>query len=330
MQTKTKGSMKKQIVGTVLASAVILAAVGAAGFMNERMSAEGGDANLEISVAALNPSYSITDPHSGAIITYPNYPVEVETIRIETMRFYSCFGAAMIATCGDYDGGDGVGFVSSQDVANPDIWSTLFFDPNFNMTEEGEHRIGVIGFNEVGGVLTAVDLGRWVNIFIVNPDGPEPAAPGMIVHEVVGGTLLPGGVWELPHDSDWFDVILSYNDMQSIDSVTINGVEVPFSNCAISIEASGQLTCRIDKSEYAMDDEEGRATVVICGTGVDGTRVCVTMQAIDPDAIDVPDTGVGGGFLLMANEDAFLAVVVALLTMGLATVYILFRRASRA
>jgi hypothetical protein len=204
----------------------------------------------------------------------------------------------------------------------------LFFDPNFNMTEEGEHRIGVIGYNDVGGVLTAVDLGRWVNIYIVNPDGPEPAEPGMIVHDIVGGTLRPDGTWELP-EGDWFDVILSYNDMESIDSVTINGVEVPVSNCDISIEASGQLTCRINKSDYPAD-EDGKATIVICGTGTDGEKVCITINAIDPDVIEVPPTGIGGGFLLMANEDIFLASVVALLAMGLATVYILFRRASRA
>ncbi|MCL2371198.1 hypothetical protein FWC63_00415 [Candidatus Saccharibacteria bacterium] len=316
--------MKKQIIGTVLASAVILAAVGAAGFMNDRMEA-GSDGAVEVSIVPPNASCTVNDPLGGnagqplenlATISVSNYPIQVSTVRSNEIRYFLCHGAD-IANCGI----GGVGLMETRSVSAINVWTNETFVANFNLSNEGRNRIVIVGY--INGV-EATRCSSDVNIV----DPAHALAPGMVVQDIPGGHLLPGGIWELP-EGDLFDVVLSYNNMEDIDSVTINGVEVPFSNCVIVNQTSGQVRCRIDKSDYP-ENEDGIATIVICGTGTNGERVCVTINTIDPDAIDVPDTGVGGGFLTMASEDAFLAIIVALLAMGLATVYILFRRASRA
>lgn len=307
--------MKKQIIGTMLASAVILAAIGAAGFANDQMKAN--SAPIDVTVLPQNAAYSITDPLSGAIITDPNYVIKVETIHNEELRYFNCYGA-QIATCGQPDGGNGVGYVSSLTVGDPNAWTTQTFDADFQAGQEGQHRLMVVGY--IGGV--AVDNGRYVDVSFFNSH-----APGLIVQDIPGGSYnAADSVWTLP-EGNYFDVTVSYNDLNSI-GMTVNGKAVDTSNCQPVNTLSGMVTCRISKSDFPADEEHGTVTIVVTGKDAAGNVVTtVTINAIDPD-IDAPNTGAAGGSFTFAHEDIFLAGVVALLAIGLVTVYILFRRSS--
>lgn len=320
MRTKKKGSMKKQIIGTVLASAVILAAVGAAGFVNDKMSAT--DGLVEVSILPTAVVYSIVDPLDGAVITDTNYTVRVDTIRNEELRFFNCYGAE-IATCGQPNGGNGVGYVSSTTIDDPAAWSEQHFNADFLPGQEGEHRLMVIGY--IDGV--AVDMGRYVDVNYFRQHDPS------LTVEIPGGTVS-NGVTTLP-EGDTFQIKVSYNDVNSL-GVNINGKDVDTSSCTITNPVSGMVTCTVKKSDYPADKDAdgnvtGKVTIVVSGKDADGNVVVTKkINAIDPDAVEVPNTGVAGGLFTLAREDMFLGGVVALLAIGLMTVYILFRRSSRA
>ncbi|MCL2002084.1 hypothetical protein FWG76_01620 [Candidatus Saccharibacteria bacterium] len=322
MQTKKKGSMKKQIIGTMLASAVILTAVGAAGFLNEKMEAAPGISGIvEVSVAPRTAQWSITDPIPGQVITDPNYTVKVDTINSDELRFFNCYGAE-IADCSLPNGGNGVGYVSSVNISSWGTWTTQTFDADFQPGQEGLHLLCAVGY--MAGV--AQGNARCVEVSFFRQHEPSLTVqiPGSTVKD--GETFLPEG--------DNFQLEVAYNDVSSI-GLNINGKEFTPEQLAsmctpITNSLSGLVRCTIPKSSFP-HNEDGSVKIVITGKDATGTVVASkTIEAVDPDEIDVPPTGLGGGLTMFANEDLFLGGVVALLAMGLATVYILFKRASKA
>ncbi|MDR0980091.1 MAG: hypothetical protein LBM12_03015 [Candidatus Nomurabacteria bacterium] len=342
MKNKQKGSMKKQIIGTMLASAVILAAVGATGVVNDRMSAA-TDVEISVEVLPSNVSYEITDPVNGATITDPNYALKVRTIRNASMKFYNCYGS-QIADCGKVMDGypNGVGYISATTINNPDEWSNIEFNASFLRTEQGQHRLMVIGFDADD---VAVDQGTSVYVNYVysnpnpnppvnpNPPAPEPAKPTLTV-EVVGGTEKDGAI-VLPK-GDNIQIKVSYSDIAKL-GVGAGDKDLTGSCQPIPADKnSGMITCTIPKKDLFNYIKEGnyyvgRMSLVLFGKDKDGNvLVTKTINLVDISDIDAPNTGLNEGFLAVANEDLFLGGVVALLAMGLMTVYILFRRANKA
>ncbi|MCL2038409.1 hypothetical protein FWG86_00690 [Candidatus Saccharibacteria bacterium] len=314
--------MKKQIIGTLLASAVILAAVGAAGFLNDRMEATDGEVTVHISEKAT--IVEITNPLDGAVITDPNYTVQVNTINAEELRFYNCYGAE-IAICGQVNPANpnGVGYVSSATVATPGAWSTENFDASFSTSQEGAHRLMAIGYNNIGGTMTQAGVGDYVDVNFFNEHAPS------LTVGIPGGSYA-GGVWTLPKGNT-FQVAVSYNDVNSL-GLKINGQEVDTSSCVITVPGSGMVVCTVNKDSFPAN-EDGSVVITVSGKDGDGNVVVsTTIRARMPVETEpeVPDTGLGGGWFTFAREDMFLGGVVALLALGLMTVYILFRRSAKA
>lgn len=317
--------MKKQIIGTMLASAAILTAVGAAGFLNDKSSADGGMTGIvEITIQSTAAIYEITDPLDGATITNNNYTVKVSTIRNEQLKFYNCYGA-QISICGQVtpEAPNGVGYVSNTTIADPAATTVQEFNADFLNEQEGQHRLMVIGY--IGGL--PVDNGRYVDVNFARQHQPSMTV-------AIPGSTTANGVTTLPK-GDSFQVKISYNDLNSV-GLEINGKGMDTSSCVISNPVSGMVTCTVKKSDVPVDkDADGKATgkmtIVVTGKDAGGNVVVSkTINTIDPDAVETPNTGANGGFFAIANEDMFLGGVVALLALGLATVYILFRRSSKA
>ncbi|MCL2095236.1 hypothetical protein FWH13_03945 [Candidatus Saccharibacteria bacterium] len=298
--------MKKKLLGIFLASVSVLAAIGAAGVVNQTIGASPGEVPVLVQVGN-QMLFSIIDPvdtfGTPTTSTSP-YDVQISWSNVSRLTAWSCSGAE-IPTCPT-----GVAPAGSVDLSGITGIATIPVDFS---NGPGLYRIFVMGYDSHG---VAVNAGSWVEINYL----PETVdQPSIILQSINGQPITDQG--ETTISSNEVELVLSYANTQQIE-ILENGNPVSLTDCVPADPVAGTLRCKFVLS----GPTDGAVhNLVIRYLGTDGVWYTHSFRIIVDDA-DVPGTGmlrIGG--MAIGREDLLVSALVLIVAIAVMTFYFALR-----